>query len=158
MTQQPRPLVLRLGTTAEGDPVPLELAGRGIGLWVIGERFPVFAVARALMLQLAAQTPAPPLLRADERITIDEHPVVALVAAGADLPPPTGDVPRLTIDAVPWALLHADASVRLRCALTSRAEFPRLFQAARMRGGGVRGRHARADENGGIFATSTLIS
>ncbi|MFB2598328.1 hypothetical protein ACEXQE_11080 [Herbiconiux sp. P17] len=159
MTHRPRSYLLRLGVTTEGEPVPLELDGTGVGLLVVGERPPALAVARSLIVQLAAQSTAPVLLRADDRITIDGVPVVALVTGGAaGQPPPHGDVPHLTIDDVPWARLDADAPIRLRCPLTSRAAFAALLESARMRAGESRGRHARADENGGIFAASTLIS
>ncbi|SDZ12565.1 hypothetical protein [Herbiconiux ginsengi] len=159
MTHQPRSYPVLLGVTAVGEPVPLELDRSGVGLLVAGDQAPVLAVARSLMVQLASRSAGPVLLRADGRITVDGVPVVTLVgAAGSDRPPPNGDVPRLTIDDVPWARLEAEAAVRLRCQLVSRAEFPARLEAARIRARGVRGRHARADENGGLFAASALIS
>jgi hypothetical protein len=158
MTHQFRTLHVRLGITRDGESVPLELDGSGVGLTVVGERPAALAVARSLMVQLVSQCAAPVLLRADDRITVDGVPVVAVATAAAGRPPPTGDAPRLTIDDVPWGRLDADAPVRLRCLLTSRAEFAALLGAARASDDGVRGRHARADENGGIFANSALIS
>ncbi|MCS5719887.1 hypothetical protein N1027_17290 [Herbiconiux sp. CPCC 205763] len=161
MTHQPRSRVVRLGFTAHGEPVPLALGASDARLLVVGGRQPVLAVARSLIVQLTAQCAAPVLLRADDRITIDDVPVVALVTDETVRPPPptpNGDTPRLTIDDVPWALLHADARIRVRCLLTSRAEFPALLEAARMRGRERTGRHARADENGGHSAAVALIS
>ncbi|WP_382306296.1 hypothetical protein [Herbiconiux sp. UC225_62] len=159
MTHQPRSYLLSLGLTRAREPVPLELDDRGVGLLLAGERLPVLAVARSLMVQLASQSVAPVLLRADDRITVGGVPVVALGSeAAGGRPPPHGDLPCLTLDDVPWALLHADSTVRLRCQLLSRAEFPTRLEEAGMRGRRTRGRHARADENGGIFASSALIS
>lgn len=85
MTHQPRSYLLSLGLTRAREPVPLELDDRGVGLLLAGERLPVLAVARSLMVQLASQSVAPVLLRADDRITVGGVPVVALgsEAAGA---------------------------------------------------------------------------
>lgn len=161
----PGPLLLRLGHTSGGDAVPLHLDRGGTGLEVYGEWPAVFALARSFMIQLTAHTldrsPEAPtvVLRSDGRITVDGAPVIDLVAEVSGRAPPQGALPRLTLDDVPWARLDQHgSSLRLRCELTSRAEFPALVRAARMHGGRSRGRHAAADENGGPLVPPALIS
>jgi hypothetical protein len=158
MTELPRSLKLHLGTTAAAERVTLRLGAGSVGLLVAGDRPPVLAIARTMLIQLAEQTRAPVLLRADDRITVGDEPVVRLLTDVARLPPPGDGVPRLTVDGLPWAKLETDLSIRLRCRLTSQADFPALLEAAGMRCAPARGRHRRADENGGFIATSALIS